>query len=167
MTMADAAKAEIKGANQRGAARLAAVQALYQMDVGGAALPAVVAEFEAHRLGGEIEGDTLRPADVGFFRQLVGGVVERQRTVDPMIHNALPPTWPLSRIDLTLRAILRCGVFELLERKDIPGRVVINEYLDVARAFFEDDEPGLVNAVLDAIARNVRAEEFQGGSAVP
>jgi N utilization substance protein B len=163
--MADAAKAEVKGANQRGAARLAAVQALYQMDVGGAGLQAVVAEFEAHRLGGEIEGDTLRPADAGFFRQLVGGVVDRQRTVDPMIHEALPPTWPLSRIDLTLRAILRCGVFELLERKDIPVRVVINEYLDVARAFFEDDEPGLVNAVLDTIARTTRAEEFQGGSA--
>lgn len=167
MTMADAANVPVKGANQRGAARLAAVQALYQMDVGGTALPTVVAEFEAHRLGREIEGDTLRPADVGFFRQLVGGVVERQRAVDPMIHNALPPTWPLSRIDLTLRAILRCGVFELLERKDIPGRVVINEYLDVSRAFFEDDEPGLVNAVLDAIARNVRTDEFQGGSAEP
>jgi len=151
----------VKGANQRGAARLAAVQALYQMDVGGAALQAVVAEFEAHRLGGEIEGDALRPADAGFFRQLVGGVVEQQRTVDPMIHAALPPTWPLSRIDLTLRAILRCGVFELLEKRDIPARVVINEYLDVARAFFEDDEPGLVNAVLDAIGRESRPDEFQ------
>ena len=150
-----------KGANQRGAARLAAVQALYQMDVGGAGLQTVVAEFEAHRLGGEIEGDALRPADAGFFRQLVGGVVEQQRAVDPMIHAALPPTWPLSRIDLTLRAILRCGVFELLERRDIPARVVINEYLDVARAFFEDDEPGLVNAVLDTIGRNSRPEEFR------
>jgi N utilization substance protein B len=151
----------VKGANQRGAARLAAVQALYQMDVGGAALQAVIAEFEAHRLGGEIEGDALRPADAGFFRQLVGGVVEQQRAVDPMIHAALPPTWPLSRIDLTLRAILRCGVFELLEKRDIPARVVINEYLDVARAFFEDDEPGLVNAVLDAIGRDSRPDEFQ------
>jgi N utilization substance protein B len=163
--MTETANIPVKGANQRGAARLAAVQALYQMDVGGAGLQAVVAEFEAHRLGGEIEGDTLRPADAGFFRQLVGGVVEIQRTVDPMIHKALPPTWPLSRIDLTLRAILRCGVFELLKRRDIPVRVVINEYLDVARAFFEDDEPGLVNAVLDAIAREVRPDEMSSGAA--
>jgi N utilization substance protein B len=153
--------AAVRAANQRGAARLAAVQALYQMDVGGTALQTVVAEFEAHRLGREIEGDALRPADAGFFRQLVRGVVEQQRVIDPMIHAALPPTWPLSRIDLTLRAILRCGVFELLERRDIPARVVINEYLDVARAFFEEDEPGLVNAVLDAIGREARPDEFK------
>ena len=155
----------VKGANQRGAARLAAVQALYQMDVGGSGLQAVIAEFEAHRLGREIAGDAMRPADAGFFRQLVGGVVERQRAIDPAIHDALPDSWPLSRIDLTLRSILRCGVFELLGRPDIPSRVVINEYLDVTRAFFEDDEPGLVNAVLDTIARSVRPQEFDGKAA--
>lgn len=151
----------VKGANQRGAARLAAVQALYQMDVGGAGLQKVVAEFEAHRLGGEIEGDAMRPADAGFFRQIVGGVVEQQKTIDPAIHAALPDTWPLSRIDLTLRAILRCGVFEIQQKADIPARVIINEYLDISRAFFEDEEPGLVNAVLDAIARAVRPDDFQ------
>src|SRR4051812_13546528 len=96
-------------ANRRGAARLGAVQALYQMDVGGATLPAVVAEVEAHRLGRELEGEQLLPADFAFFRLLVGGVVEAQRRIDPIVDAALPPTWPLTRVDLTLRAILRCG----------------------------------------------------------
>ena len=150
----------LKTANQRGAARLGAVQALYQMDVGGATLPAVVAEFETHRLGRELEGEQLRPADVAFFRSLVGGVVELQRDIDPLIHSALPPSWPLTRIDLTLRAILRCGVFELLERRDVPGRVVISEYVDIAKAFFDGDESGLVNGVLDAVARQERPQEF-------
>lgn len=149
-----------KAANQRGAARLSAVQALYQMDVGGGTLPAIVAEFETHRLGQDLEGEQLRPADAGFFRLLVGGVVDLQRRIDPIIHEALPPTWPLARIDYTLRAILRCGVFELTERRDVPGKVVITEYVDVARAFFEADEPGLVNGVLDAVARQARPEEF-------
>jgi N utilization substance protein B len=149
-----------KVANQRGAARLGAVQALYQMDVSGATLPAVVAEFEAHRLNQELEGEQLRSADFAFFRSLVGGVVEEQRKIDLIIHGALPPTWPLTRIDLTLRAILRCGVFELLERRDVPGRVVITEYVDVARAFYDADEPGLVNGVLDTAARSARPGEF-------
>ncbi len=149
-----------RAANQRGVARLAAVQALYQMEVGGAPLPSVVAEFEAHRLGRELEGEVMRPADAGFFRSIMGGVVELQRQIDPIIHDALPPTWPLTRIDLTLRAVLRCGVFELMQRRDVPGRVVINEYVDVARAFFEADEPGRVNGVLDTVARAQRPEEF-------
>lgn len=154
-----------KGANQRGVARLGAVQALYQMDVGGQTLPAVVAEFETHRLGGELEGEQLRPVDLAYFRSLVGGVVDEQRRIDPVIHAALPPTWPLTRIDLTLRAILRCGVFELLQRRDVPGRVVITEYVDVARAFFEADEPGLVNGVLDHVARDARPDEFPAAAA--
>jgi N utilization substance protein B len=159
--MADGRKPALgRAANQRSVARLGAVQALYQMDVGGATLPAVLAEFQAHRLGRELEGAQLRPADMAFFRSLVAGVVEQQRRVDPIIHAALPQTWPLARIDMTLRAILRCGVFELLERRDVPGRVVINEYVDVARAFYDGDEPGLVNGVLDAVARHLRPEEF-------
>jgi N utilization substance protein B len=149
-----------RGANQRGAARLGAVQALYQMDVGGTPLPTIIAEFETHRLGCELEGQKLRPADFEFFRSLVGGVVEHQRRIDPIIHNALPPTWPLTRIDLTLRAILRCGVLELIERHDIPARVAITEYVDIANAFFDADEPGLVNGVLDRVAREVRPDEF-------
>ncbi|HSG95123.1 MAG TPA: transcription antitermination factor NusB [Afifellaceae bacterium] len=153
-----------RAANQRGAARLAAVQALYQMDIAGTSLPAVVAEFEAHRLDGDVEGEALRPADAGFFGSLVSGVVDRQREIDPVIHKALPAGWPLKRIDVTLRAILRCGVFELRQREDIPARVVITEYVDVARAFFETDEPGLVNAVLDNVARSCRPAEFDAAT---
>lgn len=151
---------QTRAANQRGAARLGAVQALYQMDVGGAPLPKVIAEFEAHRLGKELEGLQLRPADMPFFRALVTGVVKAQRRIDPIVHAALPPTWPLTRIDLTLRAILRCGAFELAERPDVPGRVVISEYVDIANAFFSEDEPALVNGVLDAVARQRRPQEF-------
>jgi len=154
------AEREARAANQRGAARLGAVQALYQMDVGGCSLPAVIAEFEAHRLGRELEGMQLRAADMPFFRALVTGVVKAQRRIDPIVHAALPPTWPLTRIDLTLRAILRCGVFELTERRDVPGRVVISEYVDIAKAFFAGDEPGLVNGVLDRVAHDCRPEEF-------
>ena len=152
-------------ANQRSVARLGAVQALYQMDAGGTPLPAVIGEFEAHRLGSELEGERLRPADRPFFRALVSGVVQEQRRIDPIIDAALPPTWPLTRIDLTLRAILRCGVFELLSRRDVPARVVITEYVDVANAFFSADEPGLVNGVLDRVARDTRPEEFSKAAA--
>jgi N utilization substance protein B len=157
--------APAKPANQRGAARLGAVQALYQMDIGGAPLPTVIGEFEAHRLGAELEGEQLRPADVEFFRALVSGVVEDQRRIDPVIDAALPPTWPLTRIDLTLRAILRCGVFELVSRRDIPARVAIAEYVDVAKAFFAADEPGLVNGVLDRVARDTRPGEVAKAAA--
>jgi N utilization substance protein B len=152
-------------ANQRSVARLGAVQALYQMDAGGTPLPAVIAEFEVHRLSEEVEGEQLRPADRPFFRALVGGVVKAQRRIDPVIHAALPETWPLTRIDLTLRAVLRCGVYELLSRPDIPGRVVINEYVDIANAFFTADEPGLVNGLLDRVARDVRPDEFSKAAA--
>ena len=149
-----------KPANRRGAARLAAVQALYQMDVGKTTLPAVLAEFEQHRLGRDLEGEQLRPADLDYFRRLVAGVVELQRTIDPIVHTTLPPTWPLKRIDMTLRAIMRCGVFELLKLPDVPAPVVIKEYVEIADAFFEADEPGLVNGVLDHVARNLRPDEF-------
>ena len=147
-------------ANQRGAARLAAVQALYQMDLGGASLPDVLAEFESFRLGKEVDGDQYRNADAAFFRDVVGGVVREQKAVDPIVHETLAANWPLSRIDVTLRAILRAGTYELCKRKDVPARVVIAEYVDVAKAFFEDDVPSLVNGVLDAVAHRVRPEEF-------
>ncbi|ATN33900.1 N utilization substance protein B [Rhizobium sp. ACO-34A] len=147
----------VKSANQRGAARLAAVQALYQMDIGGTGVLEVVAEYEAHRLGQEIDGDTYLKADPSWFRSIVAGVVRDQKTIDPMIRQALQDDWALSRIDSTVRAILRAGAFELLERKDVPIAVIVTEYVEIARAFFEQDEPKLVNAVLDRIAKQVRA----------
>jgi len=147
-------------ANKRGAARLAAVQALYQMDVGGAALSDVLAEFEAFRLGAELDGEQYRDADPAWFRDLVKGVVAEQRHLDPVVNQALVADWPLKRIDTTLRAILRVATFELLHRKDVPARVVINEYIDVARAFYDGDETRMVNGVLDRLAREHRSEDF-------
>lgn len=149
-------------ANARGAARLAAVQALYQMEVGGAQLEDVLAEFETWRLGRDLDGVTYREADASFFRDLVSGVVHSQRTLDPMIHEALTAGWPLARLDVTLRAILRSAACELTERADVPARVVISEYVDVAKAFFSGDEPRIVNGVLDTLARRLRAAEFAG-----
>lgn len=154
---------EVRPANQRGLARLAAVQALYQMELGGNRLSDVIAEFENFRLGKELDGEQYRDADFGWFRDLMNGVVAEQREIDPRVHKTLAEDWPLKRIDSILRAILRAGVYELLRRKDVPARVVISEYIEVTKAFFEDDEPRLVNAVLDKIGRDLRPEgEFAG-----
>ncbi len=153
---------DVKPANKRGSARLAAVQALYQMEIAGTELADVVTEFENFRLGREIDGDTYREADPEFFREIVAGVVAYQRDIDPRVHAALVEGWPLKRVDVTLREILRAGTFELMKRRDIPARVVIAEYVDVAKAFFVEDEPKIVNGVLDRIARDVRASEFEG-----
>ncbi|GEO84612.1 MULTISPECIES: transcription antitermination factor NusB [Alphaproteobacteria] len=150
-------KQPIKTANQRGAARLAAVQALYQMDIGGTGVLEVVSEYETHRLGQEVDGETYLKADASWFRSIVAGVVRDQKAIDPMIAGVLQDDWALSRIDSTVRAILRAGTFELLERKDVPVPVIVTEYVEIARAFFEDEEPKLVNAVLDRIAKQVRS----------
>ena len=147
-------------ANKRGAARLAAVQALYQMDIAGTDLTDILAEFESHVLGGEVEGSKYLPAEAAFFRDIVGGVVAAQRKLDPLIDEALQKGWPLKRIEALLRAVLRAGAFELEQRKDVPARVVVSEYADVANAFVDKDETGMVNAVLDALARKLRASEF-------
>ena len=150
-----------KKANRRGAARLAAVQALYQMDIGGSGINDIFAEFESHWLGNEVEGDQYLPAEEAFFRDIVSGVVRDQTKLDPLIDDALSKGWPLMRIDAILRAVLRAGSYELEHRLDIPARVVVSEYVDVAHAFVEKDETGLVNAVLDQIARQFRSSEFQ------
>jgi N utilization substance protein B len=144
-------------ANQRGAARLAAVQALYQMDVGRQTLEDTLSQFNSHVMGREIEGEQYLPADADFFRQIVSGVIKSQLDIDPSIDNALTSDWPVGRIDATLRAILRAAAFELLRRRDIPAGVVITEYVDIAKAFYEDDAPKLVHGVLDTIAKSVTA----------
>ena len=156
----DNSEQPVKQANQRGAARLAAVQALYQMDIGGTGVLEIVAEYEEYRLGREIDGETYLKADASWFRSIVAGVVRDQRKLDPMIGAALQDDWALSRLDSTVRAILRCGTFELLECKDVPIAVIVTEYVEIAKAFFEDnDEPKLVNAVLDRIAKQVRSPD--------
>jgi N utilization substance protein B len=161
------AKGQAKGpdrkANRRGAARLAAVQALYQMDIAGSGINDIFAEFESHWLGGEVEGEKYLPAEAAFFRDIVSGVVRDQTRLDPLIDDALSKGWPLKRIDAILRAVLRAGAYELEHRKDVPGRVVVSEYVDVAHAFVDAEETGMVNAVLDQIARQFRAEEFARG----
>ena len=148
----------VKTANQRGAARLAAVQALYQMDIGGSGVLEVVAEYETHRLGQEVDGETYLKADAAWFRSIVSGVVREQTHLDPLIGQALQDDWALSRLDSTVRAILRAGTFEIVDRKDVPVAVIVTEYVEIAQAFFADDEPKLVNAVLDRIAKQVRVE---------
>lgn len=153
-------QADVKPANKRGAARLAAVQALYQMEIGGTGLADVLAEFMAFRLGKEIDGIEFRDADPAWFKDVVSGVVRDQRDIDPRIHLALTEDWPLKRIDVTLREIMRAATYELVARKDVPARVIITEYVDVAKAFFVEDEPKLVNGVLDRLAHEIRPDEF-------
>lgn len=148
----------VRHANKRGAARLAAVQALYQMDVAGSGVFEITAEYEAFRLGKEVDGALYREADAQWFRAILAGVVEHQKTIDPIIRQALTEDWPLSRLDSTLRAILRAGVYELMQREDVPVAVIVSEYVDIAKAFYEEDEPRLVNAVLDRVSRRVRGE---------
>jgi len=158
--MTRARKSDDRKANKRGAARLAAVQALYQMDIAGTSLNEILAEFESHWLGGEVEGSQYLPAEAAFFRDIVGGAVREQRKLDPMIDAALSAGWPLKRVEALLRAVLRAGAFELDQRKDVPARVVVSEYVDVANAFVDRDETGMVNAVLDTLARQLRTAEF-------
>ena len=109
------------------------MQALYQMDIGGAGINDIFAEFESHWLGNEVEGDTYLPAEAAFFRDVVSGVVRDQKKLDPLIDEALSKGWPLKRIEAILRAVLRAGAYELEHRKDVPGRVVVSEYVDVAQ----------------------------------
>ena len=146
----------------RSAARLAAVQALYQMDMTGIDLNLVIQEFQSHRLGKDIEGSELCEAEAEFFRDLIQGVVREQRRIDPLVDRHLAEGWRLNRVDSILRAILRAGAYELLMRPDVPSRVVITEYLDLAHAFFEGEEPKVVNGILDKLAREERPQEFAG-----
>ena len=148
-------------ANRRGAARLAAVQALYQMDIASTGVNEILAEFESHWIGREVEGEQYLPVEAAFFRDIVEGVVREQRRLDPMIDRALSDTWPLKRIETLLRAVLRGGAYELDHRRDVPARAVVSEYVDVANAFLGKEETGMVNAVLDALARQLRAGEFE------
>jgi transcription antitermination protein NusB len=154
---------EARKANKRGAARLAAVQALYQMDLAGTGFNEIVAEYESHWLGGEVEGAQYMPAEAAYFRDIVGGVLREQKNLDPLIDAALNRGWPLKRIEAILRAVLRAGAYELACRPDVPARVVTAEYVDIAAAFVDDEETGMVNAVLDQIAHQLRAAEFSGG----
>jgi len=144
------------GRQARSVARLAAVQALYQMEVSAAGAEAVIREFSDHRFDRDIEDMTLAGADEPFFADLVRGVVAHQREVDAAVARRLAQNWRLERIDATVRAILRAGAYELTHRPDVPTEVVIDEYVELAKSFFEGPEPGFVNGALDGVAQDAR-----------
>jgi N utilization substance protein B len=152
---------------KRSLARLAAVQALYQIDLSGGEPAPVITEFRKHRLGREIDGEQYGEADAALFADIVEGTVMRQAEIDRVLSAALTPDWPLERLETVLRAVLRAGAYELLARQDVPARVAISEYIDIAHAFFAGKEPGLVNGVLDRLAHELRAgdldEDKSGG----
>ena len=142
-------------ADARHAARLAAVQALYQMEMNGSGAEEVGQEFVEHRFA-----ELPVAPDAEFFATILNGVPPHQVEIDRAIAGALSEKWRLERVDSILRAILRCGVFEMVARRDVPAKVVIDEYVAVSGAFFGGDEPGFVNGALDSIARRKRAAEF-------
>jgi N utilization substance protein B len=147
-------------AEARHASRLAAVQALYQMEMVGGGAEEVAQEFVEHRFA-ELQNIAGLPApDEEFFTAILTGVPQHQVEIDRAVAGSLSEKWKLERVDSILRAILRCAVFELIARRDVPAKVVIDEYVAVAGAFFGADEPGFVNAALDAIAKRKRAKEF-------
>jgi N utilization substance protein B len=149
------------GSRRRSVARLAAVQALYQLELNRGADPeAVVREFVRHRFGHEIDGDRFGEADTALFSDVVRGVAADQEGLDATISSVLAEEWPLPRLDSVLRAILRAGAYELVHRIDVPPRVSISEYTAVAYAFFVGKEPGLANGVLDRLGRTLRATEM-------
>jgi len=141
----------------RSAARLAAVQALYQFEMEGTAEARLLDEFHRHRLGATIEDVEYTPAEVAFFDDLVRGVIARRDEIDALLEARLSKGWTLARLDRLLRQVVRAGAYELLARPDVPTATVIDEYLDVADAFYDRRETGFVNGVLDAVAKSVRS----------
>lgn len=140
----------------RAAARLAAVQALYQLEMESTELARLLDEFHRHRLGAEIEGDQYADAEVAFFDDTVRGVAARREEIDILLEEKLAEGWRLERLDKTMLQVLRAGAWELLARADVPTATTISEYVDVAHAFFESREAKFVNGVLDAVAKDVR-----------
>ncbi|AQR62010.1 N utilization substance protein B [Brevundimonas sp. LM2] len=140
----------------RTVARLAAVQALYQMELAGEGVETVITEFSNHRFDGDIEGEPLAEADEAYFADVVRGVIESQRDIDAAVKARLASNWRMERLDATLRALLRCGAWELAHKTDVPKEIVIDEYVELAKAFFDEAEAKFVNAALDGVARDVR-----------
>ena len=144
-------------AQSRSAARLAAVQALYQKEMEGTAIPSLLHEFHQHRLGATIEDVEYAEAEVDFFDDLVAGTDARMDEIDAVIASKLNAQWSLERLDKPMKAILRVGTYELLARADVPTGSAISEYVDVAKAFYDKREAGFINGLLDAVAKEVRA----------
>ena len=146
---------------ERAAARLGAVQALYQMDLSGSDVGETLAQFSARASGDDFDSGQCGEADYKHLREVVDGVVREQKAIDPAIDQMLDKAWPLHRLDSTVRAILRAGAYELMFMERVPVRVAISEYVDVADAFFGAEEPRFVNGVLDKLARLRRPDEFK------
>ncbi len=146
-----------RSSKARSAARLAAVQALYQMDMEKVGLARLLDEFHSHRLGAEIEDAQYADAEVDFFDDVVAGVNTRRAEIDVLIEGKLGEMWKMSRLDKTMLQILRCGTYELIARADVPTGAVIDEYMDVAHAFFDKKDAKFVNGLLDAVAKDMRA----------
>ncbi len=140
----------------RSAARLAAVQALYQQQMEGTALARLLDEFHQHRLGMEVDEEQYADAEVDFFDDVVSGVDARREEIDELVAGKLAAGWTIARLDKTMLQILRAGTYELLGRADVPAASAINEYVDVAKAFFDDREAKFVNGILDAVAKELR-----------
>ncbi|MEN2494545.1 MAG: Transcription antitermination protein NusB [Hyphomicrobiaceae bacterium hypho_1] len=145
---------------QRSAARLASVQALYQMDIASTDINDILQEFTLYRFAQSEDIDNAVEPDTIFFKELLQGVMRRQIDIDPIVDEQLASGWRLVRINSILRAILRSALFELLERRDIPVKVIINEYIDVAHAFFDTEEPRVVNGILHNLAGQYRPDEM-------
>lgn len=146
--------------SRRSAARLGAVQALYQMDLAGSDVGETLAQFSSRAMGENFEDGQCGEADYRHLREVVDGVVREQKAIDPVVDQILDKGWPLHRLDSTVRAILRAGAYELMFMDKVPARVAISEYVDVADAFFGEEEPRFVNGVLNRLARMRRPEEF-------
>lgn len=140
----------------RSAARLAAVQALYQMEMEGTPLAQLLHEFHQHRIGETIDGATLIDAELDFFDDVVKGTDARRPEIDALIAGRLAEGWKLERLDRPMRALLRAGTYELLARRDVPVATVISEYLDVAHAFYDKKEVAFANGLLDALSKDVK-----------
>jgi N utilization substance protein B len=145
----------------RGAARLAAVQALYQIELSGGSPAQILQEFIEHRLGEAIDGLSLVGADRAFLSELVEGVAAESEALDDMLSAVLAEDWPVERLETLLRVILRAGAYELGYRPEIPARATITQYVNLAQAFFHGKEPGMANGVLDHLAHSLRPEEFE------
>ena len=157
MSNAPSAEAERKLlAARRAGARLAAVQALYQMEQTEQSARSVIADFMEDRLGLNDEGDPVEEADPDIFRAIVDGTVERQEAIDTAIMKRLASGWKIERLDATSRAILRAGVYELIAEIGLPSQIILDEYVSIAHAFFEGAEPKFINGLLDAVSRDIR-----------
>jgi N utilization substance protein B len=148
-------------AKRRAAARLAAVQALFQIEISAAPPDDIVAEFAVHRLKGDLDGEAIAMADRGWFETLVAGVEAKRTVLDEKLSPLLGKGWSLERLGGVLRAVLRAAAYELLIRREVPARVVISEYVDLAGAFSGGEEVSFVNAALDRLARELRSDEFK------